>query len=133
MLARREHSEKELQRKLVARDFPQEAVVEVLEQLRQEGLQSDHRFTEAFVHNRIGKGIGPLRISRELQERGIDAAQIEDVLATCDVDWMECIALVREKKFGRAKPEDYREQARQSRFLQYRGFSGEQIRSLFNT
>ena len=39
---------------------------------------------------------------------------------------------VREKKFGPERPADYRERARQSRFLQYRGFTGEQIQSAFD-
>jgi len=44
---------------------------------------------------------------------------------------MQRLDLVRQKKFGKAMPADYKEQARQSRFLQYRGFSTEQIRRLF--
>ncbi|NND37435.1 MAG: hypothetical protein HKN81_09915, partial [Gammaproteobacteria bacterium] len=36
---------------------------------------------------------------------------------------------VHDRKYGGAAPADYRERARRSRFLQYRGFSGEQIRS----
>jgi len=34
---------------------------------------------------------------------------------------------VRQRKYGDRRPDDYRERARQSRFLQYRGFTGEQI------
>jgi regulatory protein len=35
----------------------------------------------------------------------------------------------RRKRFGSAGPADFRERARQGRFLQYRGFSSEQIRA----
>lgn len=132
MLARREHSEKELCRKLTGRDFNPDEVARVITQLKQEGLQSDRRFTDALVHNRIEKGYGPAWIARELREKGVSDDLIADALHTGEVDWFACAIRVREKKYGRAKPDNYREQARQSRFLQYRGFSGEQIRGVFD-
>lgn len=94
-------------------------------------MQSDRRFTDALVRTRIEKGYGPSWISRELQGKGIDAQLIEAALAAGTEDWTELAARVREKKFGRSLPANYREQARQSRFLQYRGYTGEQIRSVF--
>jgi len=36
---------------------------------------------------------------------------------------------VRRKRFGAAPPSDFRERARQARFLEYRGFDGDQIRA----
>jgi len=39
---------------------------------------------------------------------------------------------VRSKRFGDAMPEDFKERARQARFLQYRGFTSEQIREVLN-
>ena len=131
MLVRREHSEKELYRKLTARGFDADVVCSVLVQLKTENLQSDYRFTEAYVHNRIARGYGPLRIRQELHEKGLAENLIEVFLTEQDSDWMQRLDLVRQKKFGKAKPADYKEQARQSRFLQYRGFSTEQIRRLF--
>ena len=131
MLARREHSEKELQQKLITRGFNADVVSEVITQLKQQGSQSDHRFADAFVHSRIEKGYGPLRISQELREKAIADDLIETLLTNRDEDWMVRVANVREKKFGQSMPTDYKEQARQSRFLQYRGFSGEHIRRSF--
>ena len=95
-------------------------------------MQSDHRFTEALVRSRIEKGYGPTWIARELQDKGVGDELIEAALHSGEVDWDTCAARVREKKFGQAQPDNYREQARQSRFLQYRGFTGEQIRGVFN-
>ena len=48
-----------------------------------------------------------------------------------DVDWITAAREVRERKFGAGSPADYKERARQSRFLQYRGFTGEQIARTF--
>lgn len=131
MLARREHSEKELCRKLTGRDFQTDEVAHVVTQLKKEGLQSDRRFTDALVHNRIEKGYGPAWIARELREKGVDDDLIANALHTGEVDWSACAIRVREKKFGQAKPGNYREQAKQSRFLQYRGFTGDLIRGVF--
>jgi regulatory protein len=48
------------------------------------------------------------------------------------VDWAAEARTVREKRFGSDQPADYKDRARQSRFLQYRGFSSEQIRQAFS-
>jgi regulatory protein len=79
----------------------------------------------------VEKGYGPVRIGRELREKGVEPELIEELLAAPALDWLERAARVREKKFGRGKATNYREQARQARFLQYRGFSSEQIHRLF--
>lgn len=47
-------------------------------------------------------------------------------------DWRSRIKRVRDKKFGDQPPESAQEKAKQWRFLQYRGFTSEQINSLFN-
>jgi regulatory protein len=39
---------------------------------------------------------------------------------------------VRRKRFGDEPPQDYKERARQSRFLQYRGFTSDQIRQVLD-
>ena len=45
-----------------------------------------------------------------------------------DVVWQENALTVRAKKYGSEEPTDLKERARQSRFLQSRGFSSEQTR-----
>ena len=131
MLARREHSARELDRKLGISDTGRKVIAEVISQLQREGLQSDRRFTDSYIHSRIEKGYGPSRIAHELKEKGISEDLIRELLSAMKADWPACISRVREKKFGHANPGSFREQARQARFLQYRGFSSEQIRDLF--
>jgi regulatory protein len=63
----------------------------------------------------------------------VPAEQVESALDELEVDWQEELAAVRARKFGHEPPSDLKEQARQSRFLQQRGFSGEQISRLFRT
>jgi regulatory protein len=131
LLARREHSEQELQQKLQARGYGPEAVGEVLAGLKTAGMQDDVRYTEAYIRSRVAKGYGPVRISRELFERGITDKLVTQVLTAMDMDWDERIRAVRQKKFGLDAPADIREQARQSRFLLYRGFTSEQTQRVF--
>lgn len=125
LLARREHSVAELRRKLAARDLPAGDIEAVLTELVAEGLASDARFAEAFVAARLRRGQGPARIRRELELRGVGRELADTALG--QADWSGSAQAVREKKFGQALPADYRERARQARFLQYRGFTAEQI------
>lgn len=126
MLARREHSITELRKKLLARGFDASIVNESLRTLELDGLVSDARFAESFVRARVARGQGPVRIRLALRERGVPEDDIEDQLAACDTDWQALARAVRRKRFG-AEPEDFRARVRQARFLQYRGFTTDQI------
>ncbi len=101
----------------------------MLDQLQQAGLQSDERYTEAFIESRIGKGQGPVRIRRELKERGIGAELIDRDLEIYDGEWRELLAQVHDAKFGRGRVREGKELAKRARFLEYRGFPNEMIRS----
>ena len=129
LLARREHSRRELTRKLAARGFPDDVVPAVLDALERTGALADARFSDSFVRSRIGKGQGPQRIRAELAQRGITDDEADGVLRAADVDWLAAIRAVRAKRFGPELPRDYVERARQARFLQYRGFDSAQIRA----
>jgi regulatory protein len=126
LLARREHSRVELERKLSAKGFESATIAEVLEQLEVDGLLSHERFGQSFVAARYAKGQGPLRIRRELAERGVavDNAWFEDD----SFDWQALARQTRVRRFGAEPPADLKERARQTRFLEYRGFSHDQIR-----
>jgi regulatory protein len=129
LLARREHSRRELERKLAARAFPEALVANVLDALERTGALAQARFTESFVRSRVAKGHGPVRIRAELAQRGVGEDEIEHALREAGVDWVETIRAVRRKRFGADPPRDYRERARQARFLEYRGFDSARIRA----
>ncbi len=121
-LARREYGEAELTRKLIDKGFDRAVAEQAVLQLKNEGLQSDARFAESFVQSRINQGKGPVRIRLDLGQRGIGDAAIELALEEADADWYRMAREVRTRKFGRERPSDFKEKARQMRFLQYRGF-----------
>lgn len=131
LLARREHSERELCRKLCSKGCADAVVSDVIHTLLSEGLLSNVRFTETFIRSRVGRGSGPRKIVMELRERGIDGALIETCLNEYRSHWAMAIRSVREKKFGGSLPQDFRERGRQTRFLQQRGFTPEQIAGVF--
>ncbi len=125
LLSRREHSSKELRRKLLERDFDFLTIDNTLISLKDENLQSDARFTECYVRSKWNKGVGPVRLRRELCEHEIDDEMINACLH--DHEWRQLAVEVRQKRFGLALPESFEERAKQMRFLQYRGFNTEQI------
>lgn len=128
LLARREHSTQELRDKLLARGFEDEEITPALQTLSREGLLSDERFTESFIHSRAERGSGPVKIRAELRQRGVADEMITAWLDERDSVWLERAEAARCKKFGSPLPVEYREQARQARFLQYRGFTPDQTR-----
>lgn len=128
-LARREYGQRELEQKLIAAGFESVTVAATVDKLTGEGLQDDRRFIENFVHSRINQGKGPIRVRQELGERGLNAGMIEEVLEDVAEDWCALARLVRDKKFGPELPRDFKEKARQMRFLQYRGFDSDHIQA----
>jgi regulatory protein len=133
LLSTREHSFSELERKLNKNDDCHDDVLAVIEQLRDEDLQSDDRFTEAYIHSRLQRGFGPVRIRQELRERSISDELISLHLQINNPQWNKQVRQVREKKYGKLVPTSYPDKMKQSQFLQYRGFTSEQIRQIFRT
>jgi regulatory protein len=125
LLARREHSSHELRRKLLSRDYAAAVVDVALAALIAERLLSDERFVESFVRYKINSGLGPLRLRQALRDHGIANDAIEESLL--DQSWRQLAVEVRQKRFGDALPDKYEERAKQMRFLQYRGFTVDQI------
>ncbi len=142
MLARREHTARELTDKLGKKfraanesDIGEALsgwIEEVIDQLRHEGLQSNARFIEMFINARRNRGYGPVRIAQELKQKGLDSSDYELMLDRYGEQWFEQARQVRKKKFGCKQISEAKEKARQSRFLQYRGFTIEQIEPLLN-
>jgi regulatory protein len=127
----REHGARELENKLKRKGYDALTTAQVIDGLRESGLVSDHRFAEAFVRSHAARGHGPVRIRYALRELGVTAELIEPSIATEEFDWAALAASLRLRKFGDHAPNSFAERAKQMRFLQYRGFSTEQIRAAF--
>lgn len=127
LLARREHSRLELERKLATGGFEPLLIAAVLDDLQRDRLLEESRYLESFIRAHARKGKGPARIRLELKERGVADGPIRDALALAGFDWVALAAEARAKRFGMVRPKDFKERARQARFLQYRGFTTDQI------
>ncbi len=132
LLASREHSRQELAQKLRQRcDCDTDSLNRLLDRLQELGYQDDTRYAGMFVRSSVARGRGPQRIAYELRDRGVDETTAAQALDEAGADWLALAIEQREKKFGRAIPADYKERARQSRFLAGRGFYMDTIKAVF--
>lgn len=123
MLARREHSQRELRTRLERAGCDEEESESALHKLREQHYQDDARFGGMIVRTRVGQGYGPVRIRAELRSHGLADPAIEDLLNDADVDWQALALAQMRKKYGRKPPADHAERGKRAAFLLRRGFA----------
>jgi regulatory protein len=132
LLARREQSYAELVHKLTQK-FPEldtdSIILPALERLREQNLQSDERFVEAYVRYRRTRGVGPLKIEMELRQKGVNGNLVSAAVHAQEIDWAEHCREALEKKFIPAELSDQKLRLKCYRFLSQRGFEGDQIKA----
>jgi regulatory protein len=126
MLVRREHSQLELRQKLSFKDFDASDIEHTIDLLIEQNYQSDERFAQDFIQMRFNQGKGPIKITLELKQRGIEHFDLSVF------DWFELAKAIKESKYGSLASLKYNEQAKQKRFLQSRGFDFDQINQAFS-
>jgi regulatory protein len=131
-LARREYSKHELTQKLFRQSFESSDIEGVLQDLIKKDFLSDERFADLIIRSRISALCGPFKIKIELQEKGVDEATVETLLAHYEVDWYSLARKAKEKRFGAAEPEDSKALSKQIRYLKNKGFYQEHISGLFS-
>ena len=123
LLARREHSRAELERKLGPHAGSPEVVAGILEALVQKAQLSDWRYAEERVRV-LSRKYGAARIRQDLKAKGVDRQLIARVSTDGE---LERARIILGRKYR--EPATTREQrAKRMRFLQSRGFSHEIIR-----
>jgi regulatory protein len=128
LLARRDYSSTGLRARLVAQGYEAGAVQQVLEELIERRYVDDERYATQYVSYRAARGHGPRRIERDLTAEGLGEEQVAAALATIG-DWSALARELRIRRFGLEVPVSWHEKGRQARFLLYRGFSNDHIRS----
>lgn len=129
LLTRREHSRRELERKLASRGVDAGEAKAAVERLASEGWQDDRRFAELLVRSRAGSGYGPLRIRAELATHGLDRDAIAAAMDTFDGDWTETACDLVRRRFGPGGLTDLAGQRKAADFLIRRGFDGGSVRA----
>ncbi len=127
LLAGREHSRAELERKLAPHEEETGQLARALDELQAKGFISQERVIESVIHRRAAR-FGAARIRQELAGKGLDAQAVSEALAGLQRNELERAREVWRRKFGGQAPTDPRERARQGRFLLARGFASEVVR-----
>lgn len=130
LLVRREHSRKELARKLAERGIQEEAASAAIERLTGDGWQSDARFAEMLVRTRAAHGQGPVRIRAELGTHGLDNDTIEMAMEGFACDWRQAAGDLARRRFGLGLASaDIAQRRKAADFLYRRGFDGDTVRA----
>lgn len=127
-LGQREFSIKDFRTKL-ERVCESEAMIDnLLEDFVSRDWLNEHRYMTAFVRQKISAGLGQYRIKQELNQHGIKQDQAELYFEQLDFDWFEQALTTYQKKYGVSECNDFKEKAKRFRYMQYRGFSPDQIK-----
>ena len=131
-LAQREHSRRELERKLSSQANTRlsEEVINVLDKLERQGFLSEKRAAEQIARIRRTR-FGSQRIIHELKTKGIDDHLIGDILPVLKETELETALNIWRKKFAQP-PATREERAKQIRFMMNRGFSMETIQHVLS-
>ncbi len=129
LLTRREHSRKELIRKLTTRGLDATEVEAAVEKLVEAGWQDDGRFAESVVRNRTGGGYGPMHIRAELRTHGLDDDAIAAALDTFEGSWLENARELVSRRYGDAIHDDLSVRRKAADTLMRRGFPGDVVRA----
>ena len=128
LLARREHSARELKSKLEQRGFAAEESAATLERLKSKDFQSDARFGEMLVRSRIEGGYGPRWILAELRTHGVDEARARLLIDSAEPDWQEQARRQLRRRFGAKPPADLAARNKRAAFLLRRGFDASTVK-----
>ena len=128
LLARREHSARELKTKLARRGFDADENAAALERLRSKDFQNDARFGEMLVRSRIEGGYGPRWIVAELRTHGIGDEEAGTLIAAAEPDWPELVRRQLRRRYGGKPAATLAERSKRAAFLLRRGFDASAVK-----
>jgi regulatory protein len=126
LLAGREHSRSELEKKLRVHEEAPGQLAQVLDDLQAKDFISETRVVESVINRRSSR-LGAARIRHELVEKGVSREQIDEAIGGLQASELDRARELWQRKFGLSQgegPLDAATRARQMRFLLSRGFSG---------
>lgn len=112
-----------------------ELIDEQLSRLRDEGLQSDARFTESFVRYRKTRGFAYQHIKADLLGRGVRGDLIEESLLIDDPDWADMAEALVTKRLAGVSDRQFGGKTHRKlvRFLESRGYPRAIIRAVLDS
>ena len=130
LLARREHSARELKSKLVRKGMDAEESAAALAQLQSKDYQSDARFGEMLVRSRIAQGYGPRWIIAELKTHGIAEGRARELIEASEPDWPVLVREIVRRRYGAKPATSLAERSKRANFLLRRGFDAATVQSI---
>lgn len=129
LLARRDHSVKELRDKLKRKGAEPADIEEVLQHLQNRSYLNDRSFAEKYTAYRLrSKPLGHLKIRQELAKKGVKKADIDEILQSSEYDELPlAMDLLFLKSRSIAALEPLKRKAKLFSYLKNRGFRPETI------
>ena len=126
-LSKRDYSIADFSKKLDKVCLIQEMKDDLIVRLIENDWLSEKRYVAAFVRSKISTGLGAFRIINDLKQHGIKDSDAKACIEEQSVDWFEQAKATYKRKYGETTIEEYKERAKRFRYMQYRGFSVDQI------
>ena len=129
LLGLRNHSRRELERKLLKKGYGAESIAEVVEKLTSRGVLDDRAFGIELIRSRSNrKPAGKLKIGAELRKKGVSEAIVGELLKEYDSAALCCRAA--EKKLRSLHEATDADRKRKLEvFLSNRGFEWREIQA----
>ncbi len=136
ILARRDHTSRELALKLRRKGIGPTAIDAVIERCLELGYLDDARTAEIMAGHLVSRGYGPLRIRQTLCQKGLNDALVEHALKIhsdiqIQADHARRMLDKRSAHLSR-EPDDVRRRQKAFRYLADRGFSADTIRRVID-
>lgn len=137
LLSYRPRTSRELQRRLVRKDFPEDVAASTVEELAEKGLVDDAAFSESFVRDRLRfRPRGRRRLVQELRAKGVTPetaeASVGAVLEQAEVTEIDLARQAAARFAPRAGEDPRRARRRLHAFLARRGFGSAAIREVLD-
>ena len=138
ILTRRLNSEKELRDKLRVREYSQDIIDKVIDEMYAKNYLNDEQFTEKYLVERAErKKESPLKIKSNLVKKGIRSEIIENVYRKFYSDdlILDNVRILIEKKIKELSRKDITTEVKKRKIiqsLQYKGYSPDKIFSVLN-
>ena len=126
-LGRQEYFEVKFRNKLAQHEASPEHIELIVQEFIERNWLSEQRYCDGFVRGRINKGHGRIRINADARQKGLAQDCLSKALVENDIDWFEQAHTTYAKRFGDKPIADLKERAKRMRFMQYRGFTIEQV------
>ncbi|MBT4978364.1 MAG: regulatory protein RecX [Gemmatimonadetes bacterium] len=131
-LSYRARSVKEVRDKLVQKEFAEEIIEQVVDDLQRQKLLNDREFARRFVEARLGRANGSRKLAQELRRKGIETEIIDEVLgefaATLDSE-ERAMGLLGKQAWRYRGLERDKAKRRMLGFLARRGYDAQMARS----